>query len=235
MARLIISVIILFFCYGDLFAQKEKINYPNTGKRYKTSNYPSINLFYGKQYTLLTSNFQDFFHDSFDASFANNNTILGMSLTGPMTASAGDRSKAKHFDGAIGFYYGTTDKLIVADSLEFQFNALHFNLAVGKDLFYFWNNIDLPLRIGIDGGLTHFKWNGDRNRNPFLCITAQSEFRIVMKQFVFGSKFELGYDISSAKWKPKKKGLSADLGYQNHFYSFQFSIGYNLFEMPRPL
>ncbi|MEX1002954.1 MAG: hypothetical protein WDZ35_12625 [Crocinitomicaceae bacterium] len=222
-------VIILLLTSKGL-AQKDSIKYNNTGKEHFTSNYVSINLNYSLIRTYSKSSFYEYFQNNYNSRFGQDTYSAGFNIAGPIViGSMSSYNNGKHFDGHTGLHYQFTDKFEPNDTTSFNFKAIHFNFALGKDILFFWNNIDLPLRIGIDGGMAFLQYNNQGNRNPFLSLIAQSELRFVLGKIVLGSKLEIGYDITSKNWKPKKNGINDELSFKNHYYSLQFSIGYNLF------
>lgn len=224
---------LLFFLLSTLngLAQTDTIQYNNTGKEQFTSNYASINLNYSLIRTLSKSRFHEYFEDTYNSRFGQETYSVGFNLAGPIViGTMSGYENGKQFDGHTGLHYQFTDNFEPTDTASYSFKAFHFNFALGKDILYFWNNIDLPFRIGIDGGMAFLKENKVRNRNPFLSLVAQSELRFILWKIVIASKLEIGYDITSKNWKPKKNGINDQLSFKNHYYSLQFSIGYNLFE-----
>lgn len=231
MTQKLFNLVFFLSLSWQLSAQTDTIEYNNTGKEHLTSNYASVNLNFNLIRTYSKSNFHDYFESKYGSRFGQDTYSAGINIAGPIiigTKSSYDNGA--HFDGHTGLHYQFTNKYEPVDTASYSFKAMHFNFALGKDLLFFWNNIDLPLRIGIDGGMAFFKHNNVRNRNPFLSLIAQSELRLVFWKIVVGSKLEIGYDITSKNWKPKKNGINDDFAYKNHYYSLQFSLGYNLFE-----
>jgi len=222
-------ILFLLLFAGEVNAQSKSSSYNNTGKKYYTSNYGSINANYSIFRTHKKSAFHNYFEDQFNSKFTQESYAIGINYAGPIVVSSNYKS-GKHYDSHLGIHQQFTNTFQPNDSTSFRFQAFHFNYAIGKDLLYFWNNVDLPLRLGFDAGMAFLKENSTRNRNPFFNLIGQAEMRFVIWRIVLASKIEIGYDITSKNWKPKKNDINSSLAYKNHYYSLQFSLGYNLFE-----
>ena len=231
MTQSLLKVLFLIMLTGNLSAQENENAYNNSGKKYYTSNYASVNFNYSLLKTFKKSSFHKYFENNYGSKFSQDTYAIGLNMAGPILIASGSNYEGgKHFDGHLGIQQQFTKRYQPSDSSSYNFQAFHFNFAIGKDLLFFWNNIDLPIRFGIDGGMAFLKENSTRNRNPFLNLIGQAELRFVIWKFVLGSKIEIGYDITSKNWKPKKNNINDELSYKSHYYSLQFSLGYNIFE-----
>ena len=221
---------IFMLILANVYGQYNDPDFEVDGREHQTSDHAGINLVFGYYHPLIKSNLHRYFEQTYQSDFGQLALIGGLSYSGPLEmGSAANYDNVKHFDGNIGFQYHTTSTYKPNDTTSFRLGGYHINYALGHDLLFFWKKVDFNYRIGFDAGLMQLKMNKKSYRNPFFDVTLQLEPRVIIWRFVLSAKAEMGFDITSKKWKPKNNTVNDVLSYRNHFASYVVGLGFILF------
>lgn len=169
---------------------------------------------------------KNLFQNTFEhLGFNDKRNFISVQIKGHLLMTRSCSEREGEFDGIFGLSVFMPE-ILKTDTTKFSLNGAEFNFFYGKDLLFFVKWLDLSPHVGFNWGMDVLRAENKLRRNPYFVPATNLEFRMFIWKIALTAVAEVGYDITSSKWKRKETSFNDVYGFKHHYTSFSFGVGW---------